>query len=90
MKIENFLISCIRELKQPFYLCASGNSMFPEISAGDMLLVEPYTSKVLIAGDIIVYHKFADHLTVHRVMKIIKIGEKRFYCETKGDNNDIM
>ena len=38
-------------------------------------------------GDIIVYKKFYDHLTVHRIQNIITLSSTRFYCETKGDNN---
>lgn len=53
----------------------------------DRILVMPIIKKPLNIGDIIVYHKFQEHLTVHRILNIVKLSETRFYCETKGDNN---
>lgn len=61
--------------------------MVPKINDGDRILVEPYMDKSLKPGNIIVYRKFTDHLTVHRITKIVRLSETRFYCETKGDNN---
>ena len=85
--IENYVTNKLKNFQSPFYLCVSGNSMLPMINDGDRILVEPYMDKALRPGSIIVYRKFSDHLTVHRIINIVKLSESRFYCETKGDNN---
>ena len=85
--IENYVTNKLKDFHNPFYLCVSGNSMVPKINDGDRILVEPYMGKALRPGDIIVYRKFSDHLTVHRVTNIVRLSKSRFYCETKGDNN---
>lgn len=85
--IENYVTNKLKDFHTPFYLCVSGNSMVPKINNGDRILVEPYMGKALSPGNIIVYRKFSDHLTVHRVINIVRLSKSRFYCETKGDNN---
>lgn len=87
ISIENFVINKLKEFQNPFCLCVSGNSMVPIINNGDRILVEPYIGKSLEVGDVIVYRKFVEHLTVHRIINIVRLSETRFYCETKGDNN---
>ena len=67
-------------------LIVTGNSMAPTFFNNDKIIVkrrDPQT-KVKI-GDIIVFYKFEDHFTVHRVIKIIENEEGRCY-KTKGDN----
>lgn len=85
--IENYVTDKLKNFQTPFYLCVSGNSMVPIINNGDRILIQPYKDKVLKSGEIIVYRKFLDHLTVHRITNIVRLSESRFYCETKGDNN---
>ena len=85
--IENYIAEKLKNFQKCFYLCVSGNSMIPIINDGDSILVEPYMDKTLKPGDIIVYRKFSDHLTVHRITSIVRLSECRFYCKTKGDNN---
>lgn len=85
--IENYVINKLKGFHVPFYLCVSGNSMVPIIKNGDRILVEPYMKNAPRPGEIIVYRKFSDHLTVHRVVNIVRLSKTRFYCETKGDNN---
>ena len=87
MDSNTFITNKLKDLQKPFYLCVSGNSMAPKINSGDRILVMPIIKKPLNIGDIIVYHKFQEHLTVHRILNIVKLSETRFYCETKGDNN---
>ena len=77
----------LKRTSKPFYVVVSGNSMAPTINDGDRILVEPFIKNSLEIGKIIVFRKFIDHLTVHRIINIVGINEKRFYCETKGDNN---
>lgn len=85
--IENYVTKKIKDFRAPFYLRVSGNSMAPKINNGDRILVEPCMGKTLKPGNIIVYRKFSDHLTVHRITNIVILSKSRFYCETKGDNN---
>ena len=85
--IENYVTNKLKDFHNSFYLCVRGNSMVPKINNGDRILVEPYMGKDLRLGSIIVYRKFSDHLTVHRVTNIVRLSKSRFYCETKGHNN---
>ena len=89
MSVGIYIINKLKDFQKPFYLRVSGDSMAPKINSGDRILVEPYNyiKKTLSVGDVIVYHKFLDHLTVHRIINIVLLNELGFYCETKGDNN---
>ena len=88
MEKRAFIIEMLTKKKTtPFSLLVNGNSMAPNINNNDRILVEPYFGTTLKRGTIIVYRKFNDHLTVHRIMNVVKISKKRFFCETKGDNN---
>ena len=87
MDKQSLIINRIKFFQQPFELYVWGDSMAPTIKSGDKIKVIPYGKKILKIGDIIVYRKFNDHLTVHRIKDIIILNPTRFYCETKGDNN---
>ena len=63
----------IRMLQTPFYLRVSGDSMDPVIKGGDKILVCPHLKSSLAVGDVIVYQKFPDHFTVHRIIEIMQI-----------------
>lgn len=84
---QSFILEHIKSFKKPFILCINGDSMAPVIKSGDHVRVIPYKKNSLKIGDIIVYKKFYDHLTVHRIQNIITMSSTRFYCQTKGDNN---
>lgn len=86
-KKNDFITSKLKRLQKPFELSVYGNSMAPLLNNGDKILVEPCIHNKLKPGDIIVYQKFSDHLTVHRIVDITALSKTRFYCETKGDNN---
>lgn len=86
-KMSNYISSKLKMLQSPFYLSVCGDSMVPTINSGERVLIEPYANETLKPGDIIVYRKFEDHLTAHRILNIVRLSETRFYCETKGDNN---
>ena len=88
MEKKAFIIEMLKKKQTtPFSLFVSGDSMAPNINNNDRILIEPYTGATLKGGEIIVYRKFNDHLTVHRVVNVIQISKNRFLCETKGDNN---
>jgi len=88
MENKQFIMSKLLKFQKPFYLCVKGDSMVPVINKLDHILVTPCDKSSIKTGDIIVYRKFQDHLTVHRVVNIVKLSDTRFYCITKGDNND--
>jgi|SRR5690554_4271243 len=84
------LIFYIKQMKntiKPFKLFVKGNSMYPTFKDKQEIEIIPYKNKNLKVGDIIVYQKFNSHLTVHRILDIIFLNDRRFYCITKGDNN---
>lgn len=63
----------------------STDSMFPTIKQGEYVKIEVLKNDPLI-GQIIAYRKFADHITVHRLIKKIQSCGRTLYM-TKGDNN---
>lgn len=66
------------------------NSMIPEFSLGDAVLVEKIKSDDLDSleiGDIIAFYATDGKIIVHRIMSIEKNGEI-YHFVTKGDNND--
>jgi len=62
---------------------APGNSMYPTICDGDLIIVEPIKPAAVIVGDIILYqHK--SKVTVHRVMRILKRSEENLRSALQG------
>lgn len=86
----NLPIELIEKLKLvtfDYSLIVSGDSMYPTIQDGQKISIHPKkTSEAIEIGDIVVYHKFNTHLTVHRVIRIEKRDQIIF--KTKGDYND--
>jgi len=61
-------------------------SMYPEIKAGDAVIIKKCTPNDIVLGDVIEY-KMNGYTVIHRVIEIYqKDGE--FFFITKGDNND--
>ena len=80
VKLSNKLKKC----NVPFSLIVQSESMTPCLYKGQKILIIPINMVSGIeVGDIIVFSKFVDHLTVHRVVRI----EKDNIYKTKGDNN---
>lgn len=80
VKLSNKLKRC----NFPFPLIVQSESMLPCLSKGQKILVIPISMVPRIeVGDIIVFSKFVDHLTVHRVVRI-----ENNMCKTKGDSNE--
>ena len=65
----------------------SGNSMYPLFHNGEIVTVGRVEPEDIKIGDIIVYKKFDDHMTIHRIVEVHRLGDKRICFETKGDNN---
>lgn len=71
-------------------LAIGSNSMVPEYSRGDAVIIEKFTPdeiNQIQVGDIIVY-KHNDIIITHRVVKMNK-NENKVVFKTKGDNNEI-
>lgn len=65
------------------YFVHSGNSMYPTLCDGDLLLAVTYSERIPSVGDIIVFKcPREDTLTVHRIMRVTDQG-----ILTRGDNN---
>ena len=63
-----------------------GTSMVPTIKPGDTIRAKlGFPSDGIRVGDIILYHKFPDHYTVHRVVRVSSHNGAQSYF-TKGDN----
>ncbi len=63
-----------------------GNSMYPYFKNGDKVNVISVPESGLEKNDIILYKKWKNNITVHRIIDILNINNKRLYI-TKGDNN---
>jgi len=61
-----------------------GNSMYPLLRDGDLVIVVP--SKSIDLGDIIIYRNDREEFVIHRVIAILHCGNNPLYI-TKGDNN---
>ena len=62
--------------------------MHPSFKNGDIVRVYKVDLNSINIGDVIVYREFETHLTIHRVVNIIKIDESNIKFVTKGDNRD--
>lgn len=64
-----------------------GNSMYPTLKDGSMVLVEPLGERELQRGDIVVWHRQdgGTAMIVHRVLRCYHF-EGRRYLVTKGDH----
>jgi signal peptidase I len=63
-------------------------SMEPTFKTGSIIAVKPVEdSNKLIKGDIITFKESQDILITHRIIDVVKDGEKIIY-KTKGDNNE--
>jgi signal peptidase I len=65
-----------------------GQSMEPVLCKGDMVEIIGLKYKEMKIGDIIVHVHWQTNATIHRLVKIDKINELRFY-KTKGDANPV-
>ncbi|MBN2198491.1 MAG: signal peptidase I [Candidatus Aminicenantes bacterium] len=62
-----------------------GPSMLPTIKTGDLLVVEPYASRPVRRGDIVVFRvPDGGRLIAHRVASVTKTG-----LRIRGDNNNL-
>jgi len=68
----------------------TGYSMYPTIRNGDKIKIYKYNYDNVKPGDIIAFlHKNADHLIVHRVIKLEEVKTRKILV-TKGDNNEYV
>ncbi|MCI9639187.1 MAG: signal peptidase I [Emergencia sp.] len=85
---RDFIIDCLRKKQEGYWLQVTGDSMWPTLKDGDLIWATPYSKdEILNIGDIIVYRKFSEHLTVHRIVDMVRLNSRHTYFKTKGDNN---
>lgn len=63
-----------------------GNSMYPLLREGDIIILSKKSPEEIKVGDIIVYRSLKGNLIVHRVIGI-ELVNGVYYFKTKGDNN---
>lgn len=63
-----------------------GNSMYPLLREGDIILLSKKSPEEIKVGDIVVYRSLKGNLIVHRVIGI-ELVNGVYYFKTKGDNN---
>ena len=81
-----FCFSALKQLKKQYTIVVHGNSMSPGIHDGQVLSIVPIAFDSIQKGDIILYKKCPDHLTLHRVVSFVSLqGQK--VIQTRGDNN---
>lgn len=64
----------------------SGTSMLPLFREGDIIILYKPPPQDIHVGDIVVYKRCGGGYIIHRVVEVIKVGN-RYYYRTKGDNN---
>jgi signal peptidase I, archaeal type len=100
-----FLVIVILILISPFILSTStlpiaivaGNSMYPTLQNGDLIIFKGPPTGPIPVGTIIIYvepqigNNFLGWLTgriiIHRVVSVQKMNDNSYYYITKGDNN---
>ncbi len=63
-----------------------GYSMWPTLRQGDLVIAYKPPPEDIHVGDIIIYKDYRGTLIIHRVIEVLKRGNKYYYV-TKGDNN---
>lgn len=79
------LFAIWRQIGRMSEVTVIGDCMEPAIRKGARVTVDPSLENIAPA-DIVVF-KNGDHLTVHRVVQLIKSGDRRSFL-TKGDRNN--
>lgn len=64
----------------------SGRSMVPLFLEGDIVLLYKPPPQNIRVGDVVVYKRCGGGYIIHRVIEVIKLGDK-YYYRTKGDYN---
>jgi signal peptidase len=70
------------------FAVVEGKSMEPTLQTGDLVFVIKTSPKDLRVGDVVVYRKPSGEFVIHRIIRIVKVGNM-LDVETKGDNNFI-
>ncbi len=64
-------------------LCVEGNSMWPFIRSGELVVAQRTSTSELKRGDLVIYDDGV--LSMHRLIKLESMGDKLIFI-TKGDN----
>ena len=73
-------------------LTVLSNSMYPEFSEGDLIIIKKTNLENLKQGDIVSFYTIIENeyaLNTHRILEINEQNGQRSYV-TKGDNNDLQ
>jgi signal peptidase len=65
-----------------------GESMFPLLREGDLVIIVRVKPEDIDVGDIIVFRTPNGRLVVHRVIDIVEVNGRKYYV-TMGDNNRV-
>lgn len=65
-----------------------GYSMYPILREGDLVFAYKPKPNEIQVGDVIIYRGINGDLIIHRVIKVVVVGNKYYYV-TKGDNNQL-
>lgn len=85
--VITFLVREAAGLETPL-AAVRGNSMYPLLKEGDIIIVKRPGPNEIAVGDIIVYRSVRGGLIVHRVVGVTKVDGDYFF-RTKGDNNPL-
>ena len=84
------LVGVISGMFKYHMLAIVSNSMVPEFSRGDAVLIEKINDKelgMLKKGDIIAFYDTSGRMVIHRIV-LIEDNNGEYFIKTKGDNND--
>ncbi|MEM3346409.1 MAG: signal peptidase I, partial [Desulfurococcaceae archaeon] len=65
-----------------------GESMFPLLREGDLVIIVRVKPEDIGVGDIIVFRTPNGRLVVHRVIDVVEVDGRKYYV-TMGDNNRV-
>jgi len=72
--------------KTLMFAVVEGKSMEPILQTGDLVIIVKESPKALKAGDVIVYERPDGEFIIHRIIKIMRLGDNLVVIP-KGDNN---
>ncbi len=74
--------------KTLMFAVVEGKSMEPILQTGDLVVIVKESPKALRTGNVIVYERPDGEFIIHRVIKIVRLGNN-LVVVPKGDNNPV-
>ena len=75
-------------VKTLMFAVVEGKSMEPVLQTGDLVVIIKESPKALKIGNVVVYERPDGEFIIHRVVKILKLGDNLIIIP-KGDNNTV-